>query len=114
MMTSVTLKTHTSGDTWHGLDLTVNVDGVPMNLTGATVLMQMRKLPESHLHEWKSTGGHPGIVITNAVAGQIHVEKHILVGQHKLYFDVEVTSSGGDVRTVLSGVLPIEQDVSRA
>lgn len=33
MTTPVTLQTHISGDTWHGLDLTVLIDGVPMNLT---------------------------------------------------------------------------------
>lgn len=42
------------------------------------------------------------------------IKKQIIVGYHALHFDVQVTSSNGDVRTVLSGVLPITQDVSRA
>lgn len=114
-MASITLKTHTSGDTWRGLAMTITLNGTPLNLTGATVLMQMRKLAASadKLYEWKSDGTDPQIEITDAIAGKVTVKKRTIVGFGSLVFDIQVTTADGVVRTVASGTLPITQDVSR-
>jgi hypothetical protein len=114
-MPSITLKTHTSGDTWRGLAMTVTLNGTPLDLTGATVLMQMRKLAASVdvAYEWKSDGTGPQIQITDAAAGKVTIMKRTITGFGSLMFDIQVTTSDGVVRTVASGTLPITQDVSR-
>lgn len=114
-MQVVTLKTHTSGDTWRGLAMTIALNGTPLDLTGATVLMQMRKLAASVdvAYEWKSDGVSPQIQITDAPAGKVTILKRTITGFGTLVFDIQVTTADGTVRTVASGTLPIAQDVSR-
>jgi hypothetical protein len=77
--------------------------------------MQMRKLAASNesVYEWKSDGTSPQIEITDALAGKITVKKRVITGFGALAFDIQVTTSDGDIRTVASGTLPIAQDVSR-
>lgn len=113
MANPITLNAHTSGDTWRGLALTLSVNGSPMDLTGATVRMQMRKDPAAAAVEqsWSSTDG--SIVIDNPLLGALTVGKRVISGSGKLYFDVQVTDAAGDVRTVVSGILPLVQDVTR-
>lgn len=112
---ALTLKTHTSGDTWRGLSLTINLNGVPMNLTGAVIRMQLRPLPASTtmLYEWRSDGADPQIDITDALAGTVSIRKRIISGVGMWAFDIQVTDGLGDVRTVVAGTLPMTQDVTR-
>lgn len=112
---AVTLKSHTSGDTWRGLSLTIKLNDVGFNLTGAVVRMQLRPLPASTtmLYEWRSDGVDPQIDITDALAGKISIRKRIISGVGNLAFDIQVTDGLGDVRTVVAGILPMIQDVTR-
>ena len=114
-MPVVTLKTHTSGDTWRGLAMTITLNGTPLDLTGATVLMQMRKLAASTevAYEWKSDGASPQIEITDAAAGEVSIKSRVVLGSGSLPFDIQVTTADGIIRTVVSGVLPVVLDVSR-
>ena len=115
MCTPIVLKCHTSGDTWRGLTLNLTLNGAPMNLTGSRVDMQMRKLPTSAAtsYSWSSAGVDPTILITDALNGVVSISKRVIGGFGKLHFDVQVTSADGDVRTVLSGELPLVEDVTR-
>lgn len=114
-MTPITLKTHTSGDTWRGLSMTIGINGAPLDLTGAVILMQLRTIPASKdvLYHWKSDGNNPEIEITDPLAGKVVFKKKVIVGFGNLAFDVQVTTADGDIRTVARGVLPVVQDVSR-
>lgn len=113
--TPIVLKAHTSGDTWRGLSLTLTLNDLPMDLTGARVDMQMRKLPSATaaLYTWSSAGVDPTITITDALGGAVSIAKRVVTSICKLHFDVQVTTADGDVRTVLSGELPIVEDVTR-
>lgn len=115
MHTPVVLSCHTSGDTWRGLSLTLTLNGAPMDLTGARIDMQMRKLPIAAVaaYTWSSAGVSPTITITDAVGGAVSIAKRVIGGFGKLFFDVQVTTPDGDIRTVLSGELPIVEDVTR-
>lgn len=113
MADPITLKPHTSGDTWRGLTLTLSVNGAPLNLTGASVKMQMRKAPSDSTaaYTWSTTDG--SIVITNPTAGALTINKRNISGTNSLHFDVQVTAQNGDVRTMVRGTLPLVQDVTR-
>lgn len=113
MSNAITLNPHTSGDTWRGLALTLSVNGSPMDLTGATVRMQMRKHPSAAATEYEWSTGNGTIVIDNPLLGALTVAKRNISGKDQLYFDVQVTDATGDIRTVVSGTLPITQDVTR-
>lgn len=112
MVDQVTLKPHTSGDTWLGLTLTLTRNNAPMDLAGARVDMQMRRVAASTaiLQSWTSSGLTPSILISG---NTISVGKRQITGVGKIYFDVQVTKVDGDVLTVMSGVLPVVEDVTR-
>lgn len=113
MVDSITLKTHMSGDTWRGLTLALSLNAAPMNLTGAAVKMQMRKNPSSATADYAWSTANGTIEITNAAGGLLTVHKRVISGNGPLYFDLQVTDSNGDVRTMVRGTLPVTQDVTR-
>lgn len=113
MANPITLNSHTSGDTWRGLSLSLSINGSPMDLTDASIKMQMRKAPAAATVEysWSTTDG--GITIDNPLAGTFTVNKKVIAGAGDLHFDIQVTDSLGDVRTMVRGTLPVTQDVTR-
>lgn len=98
-MDKITLASHISGDTWRGLWVTVAVNGTPMNLTGATIVMRMGT------YLW--TTADASIVITDAAAGKFTANSCIVSGDRDVLFDIKVTSASGEVTTVAVGVLPV-------
>jgi hypothetical protein len=116
---TVTLKTHRSGDTWRGLALTIMLNDEPMYLTGARIDMQMRKSVASTAIEqvWSTevVAPHtaPTIEISAPESGIVSILKRKITALSNLVFDIQVTDVNGDVRTVLSGTLPVELDVTR-
>jgi hypothetical protein len=111
------LNSHKSGDTWNGLTLTIKSDGVAMDLTGARIDMQMRKdFGETVDYVWSTEIVSPNvastITITNATGGEFSILKRKITSSANLIFDIKITKSGGDVVTVISGTLPVEQVVT--
>jgi len=98
-MKKITLAPHISGDTWRGLWVTVNVNGSPMNLTGATIVMRMGT------YLW--TTADASIVITDAAAGKFTANSRIVSGNSDMTFDIKVTSASGEVTTVAIGTQPM-------
>ena len=98
-MEKITLAPHISGDTWRGLWVTVNVNGSPMNLTGATIVMRMGP------NLW--TTADSTIVITDAAGGKFTANARIVSGNSDMTFDIKVTSASGEVTTVAIGTQPM-------
>ena len=98
-MDKITLAPHISGDTWRGLWVTVAVNGTPMNLTGATIVMRMGT------YVW--TTADSTLVITDAAGGKFTANARIVSGDRDLSFDIKVTSAAGEVTTVAVGILPM-------
>jgi hypothetical protein len=116
---SVTLRKHRSGDTWKGLTLTLKRGDEPIDLTGARIDMQMRKsvAMSQVLFAWSTEvvapNTTPTIEISAPLDGIVSILKRKIDVTHDLVFDIQVTYPNGDVMTVLSGVLPVELDVTR-
>ena len=110
---SVTLKPHTSGDTWRGLSIALKRNGVPIDLTGARIDMHMRVSAASTaiVQSWSTTDNT--IEISVPTEGLISVLKRRITATSNLVFDVQVTYADQDVKTVLTGTLPISIDVTR-
>ena len=98
-MEKITLAPHISGDTWRGLWVTVNVNGGPMNLTGATIVMRMGT------YVW--TTADSTLVITDAAGGKFTANARIVSGNSDMTFDIKVTSASGEVTTVAIGTQPM-------
>lgn len=111
----ITLSGHKKGDTYLGLGpITVQINSIPLNLSGASIRMQIRKQKEwaSYAHEWNTESGT--ISILNPLSGEFFVESGIIdVPAHNYYFDIEITTNDGRVITPIEGTWEILSDVTR-
>jgi hypothetical protein len=93
------------GDTWTVEGRLKDSEGTPIDLTGATILAQLRKSSTS------ATSTALDAEITDAAGGIF------TFGQEEAetggVYDVQITMSGGSVRTYLGGQILVTQDVSR-
>lgn len=104
------LPQHTSGNTFEGFVLTIKKAGSAMNLTGASVLMELRSSFESNVALHSYTIGD-GFTITNAVAGELTFDSQIIdLPIRQYYYDLTITNSAGEVYTVLKGIWLITKD----
>lgn len=114
---TVTLPDQLRGDTWDGLRMTVQTtDGqtvTPVDLTGASIRMQLRRKPGSEiLQAWTTLAAD--IVITDAVAGQFSVLPSIIDVRGGVYqFDIEITLADNTVMTPVAGTITITEDITR-
>lgn len=93
------------GDTWSNVFI-LTQDGDPIDLSGATVKIDIRDAP----------GGSLVKTITGSVGGdddnQITVDELIDIDAGYYWWDLEVEYVGGTVRTYLYGVFNVFQDVT--
>lgn len=103
---------HRSGDTWGGMGITVVNGTAPVDLTDATVKMQVRKQRADDPILSLDSDGH-GISITDSTAGELTISPTIIssteFGEYK--YEVEFTLSDGSVKTWLSGLLTLQEDI---
>lgn len=100
--------THKRGDTFEAVTFQINIDSVPMNLTGATIRMQLRK------DAGAPVAFTPTITITNASGGAFKIDKQIIdiVGCNYKY-DIEIEEASGNVWTWINGIFTITEDITR-
>jgi hypothetical protein len=104
------------GDT-RRFTLTITRDGVPENLTGAEIDLSFKETIDSVEAFHKSIGS--GVEVTNLLGGiavvtilPIDTSAMVFSKRASLVFDVQLTTSAGDVETIARGTLIIEQDVT--
>lgn len=103
---------HIKGDTFEGVQFTVTVNSVALDLTGATIKMQVRKSPTSAVIDtYTTTGGH--LTITNAAGGIFTFDEQIIsLASAKYYYDIQITLADATVKTYISGYWTITQDIT--
>jgi len=101
---------HKRGDTWLGWpEVEILLNGEPLDLTGATFLMQARR---SATAPEVAFSFEP--VATEPAEGKLAVPGAIIDAPAGAYvYDVEITLSSGRVLTPISGTFTITPDVSR-
>jgi hypothetical protein len=82
------------GTTWNR-ELTFAQDGVPINLTGFALRMQLRRVKSQTEYNFSLTTGNGGIAITDALAGKITIvmtaeQTALLSGAY--FYDLELVS----------------------
>lgn len=101
----------TKGDTFT-FNCTVETDGVAWDFTGYTAKLMVRKSSSSTDALITAETGS-GIVLTSAGHISITVSAaNMVVPTGRWVYDLEVTSSGGEKTTLLSGRFIVEAEVS--
>lgn len=101
--------THKRGTTFDGFPINVKINGSNLNLTGATILMQLRK----------EAGGivafEPSITVTNATGGDFKIDEQIIdIPACNYKYDIQITLSDDTVHTWIEGIFTITDNISRA
>lgn len=102
-----------AGDTALFLEFKLTEDGSPMDLTGAEINMQVRNTQSNAVVLDLTSQSSAGIEITDATGGAFRVGGYATPDQPGLHaYDIEVTFSGGEVRTFIKGFYPIHNQVT--
>lgn len=112
-MTDTTTSNFTinQGETWAADLFVEDSDGNAFSLSGYTVASQLRRLPAS--------SGYYNITsnVTYAASGQITLSltanETSAINYGEYMYDVEITSSGGDVTRILQGTITITPEITR-
>lgn len=101
------------GTTWKGMQITISVNASPLNLTGATISMKLKKkgaLRTAALdYEWIIGNG---ITVTNASAGQFAINNtDIDLIATSYNYEIDITLASGIKETYVGGTFLVEDDI---
>ena len=107
--------THIKGDTFDEVAFQLNINDAAVNLTGATIRMQLRKNYSDTAAALSLTSvASAGITITNASAGQFKINTQIIdIPVYNYVYDIQITLSSGVVKTYVQGGFNITNEVTR-
>lgn len=104
---------HVKGDTFEGVQFNVTVNGSALNLTGATIKMQLKPNANPGTTATLTLDTTDGITITDAVNGQFEIDQQVIdIAADCYYYDIQITLSGGSVKTYIKGNWNITQDIT--
>lgn len=100
-----------NGDTYAGCNFTITVNSAALNLTGAAIKMQVRKQREEAVVLELSTGS--GITITTAAEGKFKINEQVISCAVGVYlYDIQITLSGGNIKTYIKGTFTVLGDIT--
>ena len=100
--------THKRGDTFYQTPINIKVNDVDLDLTGAVILMQLRKEPGGVI------AFVPDLTITDAVGGDFQIDEQIInIPACRYQYDIQITLADDTVVTWISGLFIINDDISR-
>jgi hypothetical protein len=105
---------HRQGDTWDGINsICIQVNGIPANLTGASIKADFRRSIDSPVVlSFSSTNG--SIIVTDASGGIIQFPPRLIkIPPGKYFYDLQVTYPTGVVKTYFSGTWIIISDFTK-
>jgi hypothetical protein len=102
------------GDTFAEVPFQINKDGVPIDLTGAIIRMQLRKSPGGTIYLNLTSVSNLGITITSEPDGAFKINEMILNLEPNVYlYDIEIIFPSGEVKTWVSGQFTVTNDITR-
>lgn len=106
--------THIKGDTFNEVPFELKINSVAVNLTGATIKMQLKKCPTDVTPALSLTSvASAGITITTPASGLFKINTQIInIEAFNYYYDMQFTFSSGEVKTYINGQFTITQDVT--
>jgi hypothetical protein len=100
--------THKRGDTFAEVPINIKINNVDLDLTGSTILMQLRK----------EAGGivafTPSLTIEAGTGGNFSIDEQIIdIPACNYKYDIQITLADDTVSTWISGLFSINDDISR-
>lgn len=107
--------THTKGDTFNEVAFEVKKNGTALNLTGATIKMQLRKEYSDVSPTLSLTSvSNAGLTITNATSGHFKInEQRIDIEVYNYVYDIQFSFASGEVKTYVKGGFNVTPEVTR-
>ena len=107
--------THIKGDTFDEVDFQLKINDAAVNLTGATIRMQLRKnYSDTSAALSLTSASSAGITITNASEGRFKINTQIIdIPVYNYVYDIQITLSSGVVKTYVQGGFNITNEVTR-
>ena len=94
------LPDHTKGDTFEGFAMSIRVSGSLLDLTGASIVMNLRESPVDSTIK-ASYSVNSGIRIDTTVLGKFYFNTQIIdLHAKKYYYSIQVTTSTGNDYTI--------------
>lgn len=91
------------GATWAGSVVTVNVNAAALDLTGASVVMEIRSAVSNQIALTLSTTGGE-ITLTDAANGEFTIgSQTITLPEGEYRYATTITLSGGDIKRYIKG-----------
>jgi hypothetical protein len=107
--------THTKGDTFSEVAFEIKKNGTAINLTGATIRMQLRKqFSDTSAALSLTSVSSAGITITTAASGLFKINAQIIdIEVFNYSYDIQFTLASGEVRTYVKGSFNVTPEVTR-
>ncbi len=89
-------------------------DTTPIDLSGSTILIQVRPTPSSSVVALELTTDDSSIGIGGVDSNQITLNKIVDIAAGTYVYDMNVTFPSGEVKTYLWGNFIVSEDISKA
>jgi hypothetical protein len=105
--------THIKGDTFDEVAFSIKINNVDLDLTGATIKMQLKKTSDSSSSLSFTSVASAGITITNPSGGLFKINEQIIdIEVFNYAYDIQLTLSSGVVKTYVSGTFNITKEIT--
>ena len=106
--------THIKGDTFDLVAFSIKINNVVLDLTGATIKMQLKKNSTDVVPALSLTSvASAGITITNATGGLFKINQQIInIEVFNYVYDIQLTLASGVVKTYVSGTFSITPEIT--
>lgn len=104
---------HIKGDSFEAVNFQVNLNAVPLNLTGCTLKMQLRKEYQGLVFLNLTSVANAGLTIVSPTAGTFRINKQIInIDPFDYLYDIELVKADGTVKTYISGIFSVTNNVT--
>jgi hypothetical protein len=105
--------THIKGDTFDEVAFSIKINNVDLDLTGATIKMQLKKTSNSSASLSFTSAASAGITITNPSGGLFKINEQIIdIEVFNYAYDIQLTLASGIVKTYVSGTFNITKEIT--
>jgi hypothetical protein len=112
MAITYNFPSHVKGDTYPEQTFVFKLNGVAIDLTGATIKMMLKWTKDDSIAALTLITGS-GITITDAATGTWKIDTQVIdIGAGKYVYDVQATLADGTIGTYVAGSWEMVQDIT--
>ena len=112
-MLNYNIQDHVKGDTFNELPFQISKNGLPIDLNGVEIRMQLRLNPSHPTGYILSVQGEQ-IEITDAAGGKFSIKEQVIdIPSGNYVYDMEFAFADNVVKTYIGGHWNILQDITR-